>query len=278
MKHILKITSWGVSEIPQKKCFPLSAILMLAAAFLYLFFAASLPSDSSQAVTAEAESYNIPVLLSDTIVPQINGTQNDAQTGNVESENTATEAVATLAIRIQKGDTLWSLAKLSGVSVDELVALNNLHSAEEIRIGETLVIPEGGAVTYASLASRGSISYQWPLTGKITSYFGARDSGFHHGLDIAAPAGTKIYAAREGTVTFAGYHSSVYGNTVIIDHGNNQRTLYAHAKTILVKKGDKVTVKTAVATVGSTGNSTGNHLHFQININDTPVDPLAYLR
>ena len=254
---------------------------MLAAAFLYLFYAASLPDGTSQPVTADIDA--IPVLLHDT-PPQIaesTAVPNETkvkEAGTTEIKELETESVLAVTVRIKKGDTLWSLAQLAGVSVDDIVALNNLSSAEEIRVGETLFIPEGSAVTYASLASRDTVVYQWPITGKITSYFGVRASGFHHGLDIAAPAGTKIYAAREGTVTFAGYHSSVYGNTVIIDHGNNQRTLYAHAKTVLVKKGDRVTVNTAVATVGSTGNSTGNHLHFQININDIPVDPLIYLR
>jgi len=118
--------------------------------------------------------------------------------------------------------------------------------------------------------------------GRISSHFGMRKLGHedharqHKGLDIAAPTGTPIQAARAGTVTFAGRRGG-YGNTVIVDHGGSEQTLYAHADSLEVKEGDRVSRGQKIATVGSTGNSTGPHLHFEIRRGGKAVDPAPAL-
>ena len=118
-----------------------------------------------------------------------------------------------------------------------------------------------------------------PVTGRISSRFGSRESfrgSAHKGLDIAAPAGTKIYAVADGVVTHASTMGG-YGNLVIISHGNGVETYYAHCSKILVKKGQKVVSGQNISLVGSTGNSTGNHLHLEVRINGVQVNPQKYL-
>lgn len=120
------------------------------------------------------------------------------------------------------------------------------------------------------------IAFKRPVSGTITSRFGPRSRGNHTGLDIAAPTGTKMTPAASGTVTYAGYRGS-YGNLVIISHGNGIETYYAHCNKIYVKAGDEVKLDDTIATVGSTGNSTGPHLHLEIRINNKIVNPQNYL-
>lgn len=118
-----------------------------------------------------------------------------------------------------------------------------------------------------------------PVSGTITSRFGSRESirsSEHTGLDIAAPYGTAIKAAAGGTVTFAGY-SGGYGNLVKISHGNGIVTYYGHCSKIYVSEGQKVSAGDKIAAVGSTGNSTGNHLHFEVVKNGVELDPQNYL-
>ena len=119
--------------------------------------------------------------------------------------------------------------------------------------------------------------------GFIASYFGKRadpfdgHSEFHPGLDIDAPAGTAIHAVAEGVVSYAGERSG-YGNVVEIDHGNGYMTRYAHAEKLLVHVGERVRVGQDIALVGSTGRSTGPHVHFEVWYRNQLVNPLAYVR
>lgn len=116
-------------------------------------------------------------------------------------------------------------------------------------------------------------------TGHVSSRFGSRESirdHVHKGLDIAASYGTDIKAVADGTVIFSGV-SSGYGNFIKIDHGNNVVTCYGHCSKLLVSVGQEIKAGDVIAKVGSTGNSTGNHLHFEIRINDVQVNPEKYL-
>lgn len=118
-----------------------------------------------------------------------------------------------------------------------------------------------------------------PVSGKITSRFGNVSkirSGAHTGLDISASAGTAILSCNSGTVTFAGRKGS-YGNLVIVSHGNGVETWYAHCSKLYVSAGKSVSAGQTIAAVGSTGNSTGPHLHLEIRINGTPINPEKYL-
>lgn len=125
----------------------------------------------------------------------------------------------------------------------------------------------------------------WPLPGhyRISSPYGnrihpiLRTKQFHSGIDIPAPGGTKILAANDGVVTFAGRKGS-YGNLVGIDHGGKITTFYAHTSRILVKNGQKVKKGQAIALVGSTGRSTGNHLHFEVRKNGKTTNPQAQFK
>ena len=118
-----------------------------------------------------------------------------------------------------------------------------------------------------------------PVTGRITSRYGANESirdHTHKGIDIAATRGTPILATASGKVTFAGW-SSGYGYLVKIDHGNGVETYYGHCSKLYVSTGDTVEAGQEIAAVGSTGNSTGNHLHFEIRLNGNQVNPESFV-
>lgn len=122
----------------------------------------------------------------------------------------------------------------------------------------------------------------WPAPGPITSYFGGRPdpitgaSRYHPGLDIGASYGTPIQASNSGVVIYAGVQTG-YGNIVVIDHGGGIATAYAHQSQILVSDGQYVSRGQVIGRVGSTGYSTGPHLHFEVRVNGNPVDPLGYI-
>jgi hypothetical protein len=123
----------------------------------------------------------------------------------------------------------------------------------------------------------------WPVDGAVlTSPFGYRDSPFGHawkfhtGVDLGVPSGTPIYATNDGLVTFAGWDQG-HGNMVVIDHGHEVTTRYCHASRLLVGAGDQVAAGDVIALVGSTGQSTGPHLHYEILLDGEKVDPLEYL-
>ena len=118
-----------------------------------------------------------------------------------------------------------------------------------------------------------------PVSGTISSRYGessSRRKSTHTGLDIACPTGTNIKVVSSGTVTFASYNGS-YGNLVKVDHGNGVETWYAHCSKIYAKVGQQVEAGEVIAAVGSTGNSTGPHLHFEIRIDGNTVNPQNYV-
>jgi len=122
-----------------------------------------------------------------------------------------------------------------------------------------------------------------PVEGYISSYFGGRPdpfsghSAYHTGLDISAPTGTPVHAVAEGMVTYAGLRSG-YGDVIEIDHGNGYMTRYAHNSALIVRPGQRVHVGDVIAKAGSTGRSTGSHVHFEVWYKGNVVNPLAYVR
>lgn len=162
----------------------------------------------------------------------------------------------------------------------------NVDDAEKIDESTELTLAkkelEESVDKYINVESRtvnGVYLAQTPITGRITSRFGAYEnvrSGAHTGLDIAAPRGTPILAAADGVVTHASPMGS-YGNLVIVAHDNGVETYYAHCSKILASVGQKVSAGDQIALVGSTGNSTGNHLHLEIRIDGKPINPQKYL-
>lgn len=145
------------------------------------------------------------------------------------------------------------------------------------------LIKEAQKNTPGTVVSTGT--YVWPTPGytKINSPYGWRKhpiygtSSFHAGIDIGAPMGAKIVAVDSGTVLFAGWLGD-YGQAVIVDHGKGISTVYAHTSVLLVKTNDKVTKGQQIAKVGSTGMSTGAHLHFEYRINGAKQNPLSYVK
>lgn len=173
----------------------------------------------------------------------------------------------------------------------EVAQIEDLSASEEAQL-EALIVERQREIEAQREAARraagivGTTSapgaLAWPVSGTITSPFGYRRNPFgggmefHQGLDIAAPMGTTITAAASGTVISAGWYGG-YGNYILIDHGGGMATGYGHCSQIFVSVGQQVQKGQAIGAVGSTGASTGPHVHFEVRINGKPVDPAAYL-
>jgi murein DD-endopeptidase MepM/ murein hydrolase activator NlpD len=198
--------------------------------------------------------------------------------------------------KIKSGETLWDLALTNKVDFDTIVAVNKLEAPEKLKLNQKIIFP--GVETVKSIPikpsnrivasntplSRGgsipaiaNVTASMPTSGKISSYFGPRNGKLHEGIDISAPTGTDVFASMDGTVSFSGWDGA-YGNLVIIDHGNGLKSYYAHNSKLLVTAGKAVSRGDHIADVGSTGNSTGPHCHFEIRENGTPVNPYNYLK
>ncbi len=141
---------------------------------------------------------------------------------------------------------------------------------------------EGGGGGSDDNYVQGTGAMGWPCSGPITSPFGYRTHPifgttiFHAGIDIGVDYGTPIHAADSGVVVYSGWISG-YGNAVIIDHGGGISTLYGHNQSLAVSEGQSVSKGSVIAYAGSTGNSTGPHCHFEVDVNGSPVNPLGYL-
>ncbi|HOB34896.1 MAG: M23 family metallopeptidase [Firmicutes bacterium] len=192
-------------------------------------------------------------------------------------------AVTGLLYTVAPGDELEALAEKYQIDVETIWFANALDSSE-LQPGSTLILPGAklpepppfASVVSRSPSLRSVPGLIWPLRGRITSGFGMRGRSFHGGIDIAGPTGRPIYAAAAGVVTDCGWRGS-YGYMVEIRHNEQTATLYAHASEILVKKGERVQQGQLIARVGSTGNSTGPHLHFEVRVNGRPVNPRLVL-
>ncbi len=200
-----------------------------------------------------------------------------------------------ISYAVVKGDNLGKIAQKFNSETGKIIAYNRLSDESDIQIGQILIIPEGKPyapppVVTPKLASIKQIFNQPvsaepddPGTGKmywpngcytLTQYFNWR----HVGLDIACPKGTPIRAAEDGVVYKVAYLNTGYGHHVFIDHGNGKTTRYGHMTTIFVKEGETVKRGQEIGLEGSTGMSTGPHLHFEVRINNKPYNPLNYLR
>jgi murein DD-endopeptidase MepM/ murein hydrolase activator NlpD len=125
--------------------------------------------------------------------------------------------------------------------------------------------------------STAGIPLGWPLLGPVGDRFGPRGDRFHEGIDLPAPAGTPIIAVAPGHVTWAGPRSGGWGNLVTIAHPDGVRTMYAHLSTIRVHVGEWLAGGTIIGRVGSTGDATGPHLHFEVRVHGAAIDPLGAL-
>lgn len=194
---------------------------------------------------------------------------------------------------VVKGDTLSSIADKYKSDVAHIIecSYNNLDPEDpQVQPGDKLIVP-GGIKPYVARqvtaykgpipedAQKGTGVFVWPTSGRLTDRFGFRTfSGrWHNGLDISNGQGTSIYAADSGFVIFAGWRNDGYGNIVIIDHRNGYWTYYAHLSTYYVSAGQSVAKGALIAAMGSTGNSTGCHLHFEIRHKGVRKNPEMYL-
>jgi murein DD-endopeptidase MepM/ murein hydrolase activator NlpD len=174
---------------------------------------------------------------------------------------------------VRRGDTLYSIARAYGTEVDDIAKANGLRDVNRLDVGQRLLIPGAAATREVpssdTTGSRDAASLAWPVRGEILSTFGAPRPGRRHaGLDIRGRRGDPIVAAAAGRVTYSGTMRG-YGKVVIVDHGGGLETRYAHNKKLLVRAGERVSRGQRIATVGRSGNATGDHVHF--------VDPLRYL-
>jgi murein DD-endopeptidase MepM/ murein hydrolase activator NlpD len=176
-----------------------------------------------------------------------------------------------------RGERQSSLDSLSAEEQAERSEAEALHAvsaelAEKIRAAEasavTASVGQGGTPSAAGLI--------WPVNGPVTSPFGMRWGRMHEGIDIGVGYGTPIHAAAAGVVVWAGWLGG-YGNLVVIDHGNGLSTAYGHQEQVAVSYGQHVDQGQVVGYVGCTGHCFGPHVHFEVRINGSPVDPLGYL-
>jgi len=241
-----------------------------------------------------------------------------------------TESFAWQNYTVRSGDTVEGIARRYGLSLDAVIASNNLRNVRFLRAGERIRIPNMDGVpytvksgdSYAGIAASQEVPLEaildaneiqsadikagmvlfipgakmdktelrqalgslfiWPIAGKQSSGFGWRNDpftklrSFHAGLDLSVPSGTPVKASSDGKVSATGYNA-VYGNFVIISHGGDYQTMYAHLSRILVKNGASVTQGSYIAMSGNSGRSTGAHLHFAVYKNKRAINPLEVL-
>ena len=193
---------------------------------------------------------------------------------------------------VRKGETIYRIARTYGIEVRDLMEVNDIGDPRQLLVGMELFVPGAlrpldvpplppGAIPEPEpeampRAPPANPTLRWPLQGVLYSRFGVRQGQRHDGIDIAAPEGTPVVAAAEGTVVYAGRQAG-YGAIVILRHGNGLVTLYAHNSAILVKEGDRVAAGTSIARVGQSGRTSGPHLHFEVREGTRPRNPLFYL-
>ncbi|MBI9030930.1 peptidoglycan DD-metalloendopeptidase family protein [bacterium] len=226
----------------------------------------------------------------------------------VEKEFKTIKVKDGLVYRVQSGDNLYRISRNFGITVSQIKDLNSLDS-DLISIDQELYIKKfdskktqkkkievaekrdkiaepkvskskAPATPYTSPNAGEATSFpqEWkdafllPVSGRLSSPFGMRGGRLHKGVDITAPPGTEIKVAFSGTVTYTGFLRD-YGNVIIVEHGKEVVTVYAHNEINLVKKSDKVNKGDVIARLGSTGKSSGPHLHFEIRVANKPIDP-----
>ncbi len=198
---------------------------------------------------------------------------------------------------VRSGDTLYSISRATGASVDAIAQANSLGRPYSLRVGQTLKIPGGAGavaagprapdadvgdlarnVSYGSASTKPGALFDWPVQGRVIGSFGLSDAGKRNdGVNIAAPVGTPVRAAADGEVVYRGSELEGYGNLLLIKHDDGFVTAYAHNDAMLVKKGDRVRKGQVIAKVGQTGSASEPQLHFEIRQNLKAIDPVALM-
>jgi murein DD-endopeptidase MepM/ murein hydrolase activator NlpD len=230
------------------------------------------------------------------IAHEVRGAKEDAAAERQATVRTKARTTATVSVISARTEEARQLRDRLAARRNDVVAAKSLKQSALADLGASrthdVAEVESLAAESASLAaaiqsaqaSAGSsgtgasstAGFIWPVNGPVVSGFGMRWGRMHEGIDIAASSGTPIHAAAAGTVIHAGWLGG-YGNLVVVDHGDGLSTAYAHASAILVGVGQAVSQGETLSLVGSTGNSSGPHLHFEVRVNGSAVDPLFYL-
>lgn len=202
---------------------------------------------------------------------------------------------------VRPGENVWRIARYYAVPPRDVLRSNSIRNARRVQVGAQLWIPGGkvqgggGGVPLLS-APRGqptvtrprktlrscearneaSLRFEWPVRGKVSSRFGRRGRRDHDGLDITAPTGTPVHAAEAGRVIHSG-RLGAYGRLVIVKHAGSWATVYAHNRVNRAKEGSFVERGQVIAEVGSSGNASGSHLHFEIRRSNQALDPMLCL-
>jgi murein DD-endopeptidase MepM/ murein hydrolase activator NlpD len=195
------------------------------------------------------------------------------------NEKLLVSTVPGILYTVKSGDTLKKIADRYDIKVEDIMRVNEM-ATDTINNGDVLFLPNAQFTAEERALIYGYIFIK-PVHGRFTSNYGYRrhpifgDRRFHTGIDIAAPTGTSVAAAKEGTVIFAGWKSG-YGNCIIIKHQFGYTTLYGHLSRISVRVGQWVSQGQTIGRVGSTGNSTGPHLHFEVLKFGVHTNPISY--
>ncbi|RCW50602.1 MULTISPECIES: M23 family metallopeptidase [Halanaerobium] len=176
--------------------------------------------------------------------------------------------------RVSPGESVASIAGKFNIKTETIMRDNNLEDPSGLKIDQKLILR--GAKPEFSYQDRLDQKFMYPINTRITSYYGPRWGRVHEGLDFAAPMGSPIRAVSSGRVVYSGWATG-YGYVVIIEHQKGLRTLYAHNSKLLVRSGESVGKGEVISRSGNTGNSTGPHLHFEVQVNGRPENPLDYI-
>ncbi len=214
------------------------------------------------------------------LVKQLSSARNDVQQSRAEVASLGTLATEVSALyNLKHAKSLQDrLRDVGGDDTNDVYddSLNNFHVLESTALNSSTT--DHWSNEMAGLW-RPDI---WPVRGRITSSFGERldpfegEGAFHAGIDIGVPSGSKVHSTAEGVVVYAGWMDG-YGRTVIINHGHHMRTLYAHMASLAVSVGQHIDRDDVVGFVGMSGRTTGPHLHYEVRINNNPVNPHKYL-
>jgi hypothetical protein len=197
---------------------------------------------------------------------------------------------------LRAGENVYRLSRFYGVTEEAIVRANQLADITALSVGQELWIPgatktapsqtlggsasgtqRGHSSNRRSAGSADSLGLAWPVRGKLSSRFGWRNGRRHDGIDIPAKRGTPVYAAQAGRVIHSGGGLGDYGKVVIIKHAGSYSTVYAHNDRLRVRKGQFIEKGDVLGTVGTSGNASGPHVHFEVRRDRKPLDPLLYL-
>ena len=238
------------------------------------------------------------------------------QPDNIKTSSIKATKVELTEIKVSAGDTLYSISRNYSIPVNDLAVMNKLSAPFTLSIGQKLRVPKlkesatsvssiygsksgassSNATTVAvdkpkekissdpkkalpKIASRSSSKFAWPVRGKTLSGFGSKSNGlFNDGINIGAKLGTKVSAAENGVVAYAGNELKGMGNLVIVQHAGGWMTVYAHMDKMSVRRGIRVTVGQQIGTVGQTGKVDGPQLHFEIRKGTKSYNPSKYMK